>query len=88
MTEAHLTRRREDAITPKTPVSLGFVLTLASICGSVLWGLYTYLDNRISPCEKAVVEMSGEVHQMKGEMDMIVLQKYPNARIASNERNQ
>ena len=75
----HLLRRNMDAISQKTTVSLGFVLTILGILGSI--GAFGYnavsattaaQDARITTIEGAIYSMSGDVHTIKGQVDILV----------------
>lgn len=75
-------RRSTDAITPKTPVSLGFVFSVLASVVAFLGFIYSAADarmsaqdQRLSVVENAVYNMSGDVHQIKGEMDILVNRK-------------
>ena len=72
MSQSILTRRKDDTLTSKTSVSLGFMISVLTIAGSAGYAAFNYFDNRTTAVEQAVFTMSGDVHQMKGEMDILI----------------
>ncbi len=75
-----MTPKEKDAqITNRTRISVGVILTIAGMAGSVLAFCYNAVDNaittqeqRITKLEDTIFLMNGEIHEINGKLDTVL----------------